>query len=231
MATLEQWQNRETARSFYNTIPDIKIIQEIDQCLNHMPIQVTSKNKKNPNFAILRLGPNDTDIKELLVRKVFFVTEPLEYFTAIYDAPYVYLFLEALIDGQPVERTDDVIHRNMGVVCGGLITEAIGRGLDAGSFACAQATWDYPEYRPLTTHKKLYKILNQRFAKQIAALKNAHGENFGLGSVMMAVSVGYAKPLLPRGSRVLERHPILGVPYVNFGKNPNKAQPFHIAAE
>ena len=231
MATLEQWRNRTTARSFYDTIPDVNIMQEIDECLNHMPIQVTSTNKKHPNFAILRLGPKDKDIKEALVRKVFFITEPTEYFTAVYDAPYVYLFLEALIDNAPIELSDNIVHTNMGVVCGGLITEAIGRGLDAGSFACAQVTWDYVAKQPNKTHKKLHNSIHQRFAKQIAALKTAHGENFGLGSVMMAVCVGHAKPLVTRGSPVLERHPALSLPYVNFGKVPNKAQPFHILAE
>lgn len=226
MATIEQWHNRQTARNFVkNYTPDPNTLENIETCLNLLPLQVTHSNRSDPNFFIFRLDPEDSNLKYELVKSVFYIDDPTEYFTSIYEAPYVYLFIEALRDLQPVEKNGNILHTNMGVACGAMITEVIGHGLDACSIACAQATWDYPKQAPAKL--RIYKKLANRFHSQIQTIKIAHGKNFDLGSVMMAICVGKRVPLKQKiTSATYDMHHELNLPYFAYSKLPRRVQPF-----
>ena len=219
MATLEQWKNRKSTRSFNrNKIPDFNTILEIENCLNYLPIQVTDSNRNKPNHLVFRLDPSDILLKQRLVNNIFSTPRPTEYFTEIYDAPYVYLLCEALLDGRSVECDDFVIHRNVGFTAGVLISEAVSRNLDTGQIACVQDVSKKPIIKG-----KVEGMLNKRFKEELLQLRNAHGNNLGIGQINMAVCLGYKQK---HEHNQYIKHPVLQRKTFTGSKLPNRNQPF-----
>lgn len=219
MATLEQWKNRKSIRSFdRNKIPDFNTILEIENCLNYLPIQVTNWNKNKPNHLVFRLDPSDIKLKQMLVKNIFFTPRPTEYFTEIFDAPYVYLLCEALLDESSIELDDIVVHRNMGVTAGVLISEAVSRNLDTGQIACVQDVSKKPIIK-----SKVEGMLNKRFKKELLQLRNAHGNNLGIGQINMAVCLGFKQK---HEDNQYIKHPVLNKKTFTGSKLPNRNQPF-----
>src|SRR6056300_1543802 len=127
MATLEQWQRRNTVREFDREfIPSKEQLTHIENCINLLPVQLTGTNRKFPNVVVMKLTPDDTELKKQMVERIFNITEhPAEFFTQIYDAPYVYCLFETTYNGEYVEKSETVVALNTGVACGAILTEAL----------------------------------------------------------------------------------------------------------
>lgn len=187
MATLEQWENRETARMFdEDFIPTDKQITQIENCINHLPIQVSHNNPDLPNFLIFKLTPNDEKLKKFLVKQIFHTEDKRDYFTGLYEAPYVFIFVELMKNQKhSVEGSDHVLFTNLGFYMGALTTEAVSLDLDVCQIACAaKATKKFTD--------RITKKLIKRFEKEFSVIKETHSEypQMCLGPVMAAVGVG-----------------------------------------
>lgn len=221
MATFEQWKNRISVRTFdQDRIPDIKLISEIEDCLNYLPVQVTPANKDKPNFLVFRLNPEDKSFKEFLVRNVFFINNPDEYFTELYEAPYTYIFVDIEYNKCAVEPDTTVSARNVGVACGAIISEAISRNIDICQIACVQEA----------TPEKLKTIrieLHKRFPKEIETFRKIHGDRLGLGNIIMGIGLGFRKnsetDIL---AQLYFEHEELKIPTTVHKKITNRKQPF-----
>lgn len=218
MATNEQWKNRISVRTFdQDLIPDIEIISEIEDCLNYLPIQVTPSNKDKPNFLVFRLNPEDNTLKEFLVRNVFFINKPDEYFTELYEAPYTYIFVDAMYNNIPVETDPVVFSRNIGVACGAMVSESISRNIDICQIGCTQ---ELQPKKIKAVRKKLYK----RFKKQINTFKKMYGDEFDIGNIELGLGLGFRKE--SKSLKLYIHHPKLSVPTAVRRKLTNRKQPF-----
>lgn len=221
MATSEQWKNRISVRTFdQNFIPDIELISEIENCLNYLPVQITQANKDKPNFLVFRLNPEDKPFKEFLVRNVFFINNPDEYFTELYEAPYTYIFVDMEYNKCVVEPDTVVSARNLGVACGALVSEAISRNIDICQIACVQ--------EPTPEKLKTIRIeLHKRFPKEIETFRKLYGDRLGLGNIVMGIGLGFRKnqEIYTRVQTYVE-HEELKVPTEVGRKITNRTQPF-----
>lgn len=228
MATEEQWKKRISTRCFdQENIPDIKLIEEIETCLNFLPIQISENNEDKPNYLVFRLNPDDKELKEFLVRNVFNINDdygPEEYFTELVDAPYTYIFVRLDIGkGSPVEENSAILFRNVGVAVGALVAEAVSRDIDICQIAC---TGGYDKY-PAENSKidiRISRALNKRFHKEINYFKKEYGEKLKLGRIEMGIGLGFRKIL--EDARYIKYHKELGLPTVFHSKLPDRKYPF-----
>ena len=224
MASIESWKNRYTVREFDSTkIPTTEQIKHITDCLNYMPMQVTEDNPRLPNHFIFMLTPEDTEIKKLLVQHVFYIENPNEHFTALYDAPYVFLLVDTLryYEGcnqfSPVADTA-VFSVGIGVTTGVILTQALEAGLDVCQIACTKKFEDSD-----TKSSKILNLLNKRFAKEIKTLTDVHNEyKIKIGRIELGIGVGFGKPTTKNPKDV---HKKTGLPFDSTRKLTKK-QPF-----
>ena len=190
MTNIKQWENRYTAREFDSTlIPTREQIKCITDCLNYMPIQATSSNNLQlPNHLVFLLTPNDVELKNHLVKHVFKLPEGTEHFTALYDAPYVFLLMDLLVEDRNHFRSVELdlapAFTSVGLTTGVILSQALEAGLDVGQFACVN---------PTNIEKTLEKI-NNRFKNEIKELTNVHAPyKLKIGDILMGIGVGYGK--------------------------------------
>lgn len=195
MASIESWKNRYTVREFDSTkIPTTEQIKHITDCLNYMPIQVTEDNPRLPNHFVFLLTPEDTEIKKLLVQHVFYIENPKEHFTALYDAPYVFLLVDILRNYESINQISAVADTpvflvGIGVTTGVILTQSLEAGLDVCQIAC---TRDLEDSDPKFI--EIYNILKQRFAKEIKILTTVHNEyKIDIGHIELGIGVGFGK--------------------------------------
>lgn len=219
MANIDQWKNRHTAREFDTTrIPSQEQIKHITSCLNYMPIQATSSNNLHlPNHLVFLLNPDDVELKQHLVNYVFKSPEGDEHFTALYDAPYVFLLVDLLVKDRKhvrsVECDPAPFFMSVGLTTGIILSQALEVGLDVGQFACVNTT----------NSKKTLQILNNQFESEIKELTNVHASyKIKIGEVMMGIGVGYSKELK---NNVMANHTATNLKFFS-GKRLDKKQPF-----
>jgi hypothetical protein len=223
MANIKSWKNRYTVREFDSSkIPTKQQIKHITDCLNYMPVQVTEDNPRLPNHFIFLLTPEDTEIKKLLVQDFFYIKNPAEHFTALYDAPYVFLLVDVLRHyiNEPVSPVADtaVFSVGVGVTTGVILTQALEAGLDVCQIAC---TKDFEDSDPKSI--EINNLLKNRFAKEIKKLKTVHNEyKIDIGKIALGIGVGFGKPTRQNTTDI---HKETGLPF-DSTKKLTKKQPF-----
>lgn len=224
---MESWKNRYTVREFDSTkIPTTEQIKHITECLNYMPIQVTAENKDLPNHLVFMLTPEDTEIKRMLVQDFFYITGPTEHFTALYDAPYVFLLVDILrhyITIPPASVADTaVFFTGIGVTTGVILTQSLEAGLDVCQIACTRGFHDDD---PKSIEIK--NILKKRFAKEIETLSAVHNEyTIDIGIIALGIGVGFGKkPKEPNEVPNTNVHTETGL-FFDPRKKLTKKQPF-----
>ena len=219
MTNIKQWENRYTPREFDSTlIPTQEQIKCITDCLNYMPIQATSSNNLQlPNHLVFLLTPNDVELKNHLVKHVFMTPEGDEHFTALYDAPYVFLLADLLVEENNVFRSAETalapLFTSVGLTTGVILSQALEAGLDVGQFACVN---------PTQIEKTLEKI-NNRFKNEIKELTNVHTPyKIKIGEILMGIGIGRGKKAKHNAMKIHENTNL------NFyqGKKLIKKQPF-----
>jgi hypothetical protein len=224
MASIQSWKNRYTVREFDTTkIPTTEQIKHITDCLNYMPVQVTEDNPRLPNHFVFMLTPEDTEIKKLLVQKVFYITNPDEHFTALYDAPYVFLLVDILRHYTTPNQISSVADTpvflvGVGVTTGIILTQALESGLDVCQIAC---TSNFEDSDPRSL--EIINLLKKRFAEEIKTLTTVHKEyKIDIGSIALGIGVGFGKPTTQNTTDI---HKKTGLPF-DATKKLTKKQPF-----
>lgn len=224
MANIESWKNRYTVREFDSTkIPTKEQIKHITDCLNYMPVQVTETNPRLPNHFVFMLTPEDTEIKKLLVQDLFYITNPTEHFTALYDAPYVFLLVDILRHYEGINQISPVADSlvflvGVGVTTGVILTQALEVGLDVCQIAC---TKDFEDSDPKAI--EITNLLKKRFAKEIETLTDVHKEyKIDIGHIELGIGVGFGKTPT---QNPMDIHPKTGLPF-DPTKKLTKKQPF-----
>ena len=228
MATEEQWKKRISTRCFdQENMPDIKLIEEIETCLNFLPIQISENNSNKPNYVVFRLNPDDKQLKEFLVRNVFNINDdygPEEYFTELVDAPYTYIFVRLDIGKHsPIEPNSNILFRNVGVAVGALVAEAVSRDIDICQIAC---TGGYPigPKENSKVDKRVSRALIKRFHKEMNYFKKTYGEKLKFGRIEMGIGLGFRKIL--DDASYIQYHKELELPTVFQSKLPDRKYPF-----
>jgi hypothetical protein len=223
MATIQSWKNRYTVREFDSTkIPTKEQIRHITDCLNYMPVQVIETNPDLPGHFVFLLTPEDDKLKKILVENLFYITNPTEHFTALFDAPYVFLLVDVLRQyeyGMSSTVNDmSVFATGLGVTTGVILTQALEAGLDVCQIACTKDLRD-----DLIQSTKISNALKKRFSKEIETLTNVHNDYIiDIGSIELGIGVGFGKDT--RGTEIVV-HPETGLPFDPTRKLVKK-QPF-----
>lgn len=225
MANTDQWKKRYTVRQFDTTkIPTKEQIAHITECINYMPIQVTHLNGNLPTHFVFMLTPEDRSIKEFLVRNLFHNPEKSEYFTALYDAPYLFLIMEVVKshDGQTYDgvETTHITAVSAGLITGVILSQALEAGLDVCQIACVE---DINALENKKIKSQFYKIIKTRFAKELEILSSIHNTTLiSVDKISLGIGVGYGKELSTDYSA---KHPELGLE-MNPSRKLIKKQPF-----
>jgi hypothetical protein len=218
----EQWKKRKTVRYFDSkVIPSTDKIEKLEHCINFLPIQTSIANNSLPNFLVFKVGPDEYQFKYELLTNVFHTKEKDEYFCCLYDAPYVFIMVELttiglLGDVATVEPDNIILHTNLGVTMGALISEAVSNDLSVTTLACTAGSINHD-------------ILNKKYNTELQKFREIHkNQKLSLGEVLGAVCVGYEPPtIIPYAHPVtgLSKHKTLNLNYRPY-KKLNKNQPF-----
>jgi hypothetical protein len=154
----EKWKKRKTVRYFDSkAIPSTDKIEKLEHCINFLPIQTSTANSSLPNFLVFKVSPDEYQFKYDLLTNVFHTKEKDEYFCYLYDAPYVFIMVELttigpLGDVSCIEPNNLILHTNLGVTMGALVSEAVNNELSVATLACTSGNINHD-------------ILNKKFTK------------------------------------------------------------------
>lgn len=221
MPNLDTWKKRYTVRDFdMEKIPTECQIRHITDCLNYLPMQVTDNNPNLPNHLVLRLNPEDRELKKFLVKNYFHDPEKIEHFTTLFEAPYLFLLTDILKYDKrskkylSIESTSRFM-MHLGLTTGVIISQSIEIGLDVCQIACTSSDNQIRD--------NVICMLNERFKKEIDVLIQIHGISLQIGELRIGIGVGFGNPLSNNYNKIM--HEELEVYYFS-AKKFTKKQPF-----
>jgi hypothetical protein len=115
-----------------------------------------------------------------------------------------------------IEPNNLILHTNLGVTMGALVSEAVNNELSVATLACTSGNINHD-------------ILNKKYNDELQQFREIHkNQKRSLGEILGAVCIGYERPTtIPFADPVtgLSKHKILNLNYRPFSKL-KKNQPF-----